>query len=206
MTKLLAIKAHPLDAEHSVTVKGFDHFISIYKDLNPNDEVEVLDIYNDNVPEIDADVLTGWDQLRGGADFSELSEASQEKVTRLTELTQQFMDADKILVANPLWNLSIPAKLKAWIDAVAVAGKTFKYTENGPVGLSQGKKIFHLQANGGIWSGRDEGTHYMEAIAKFLGVDSITEFFIEGHHYTPDKEEEIIATALKNMEDEIKKF
>ncbi len=65
---------------------------------------------------------------------------NNKKIARFNELTEQFLAADKIVIANALWNLNIPTKLKAWFDTVNVAGKTFRYTENGPEGLVTGKK------------------------------------------------------------------
>lgn len=56
--------------------------------------------------------------------------------------TEEFLQQDKIIIANPLWNLSIPTRLKAWIDCITVAGKTFKYTETGSVGIVKGKKSY----------------------------------------------------------------
>ena len=70
---------------------------------------------------------------------------STTKIARFNELTDQFLAADKIVIANALWNLNIPTKLKAWFDTVNVAGKTFRYTENGPEGLVTGKK--HCTSN-----------------------------------------------------------
>lgn len=79
--------------------------------------------------------------MAAGTEFGDLSADQQAKVGRFGELTDQFLAADKIVIANPLWNLSMPTRLKAWIDTINVAGKTFKYTAEGPVGLAGGKKF-----------------------------------------------------------------
>ncbi|MFP3821738.1 NAD(P)H-dependent oxidoreductase, partial [Bacillus sp. SIMBA_008] len=84
--------------------------------------------------------------------FDTLSAEEQAKVARLNELSDQFVSADKYVFVSPLWNFSFPPVLKAYIDSVAVAGKTFKYTEQGPVGLLTDKKALHIQARGGYYS------------------------------------------------------
>ncbi|PNB70901.1 FMN-dependent NADH-azoreductase, partial [Pseudomonas sp. FW305-BF6] len=67
-------------------------------------------------------------------------------------IVTQFVEADKYVFVTPMWNFSFPPVMKSYIDAVCVAGKTFKYTENGPQGLLGGKKALHIQASGGVYS------------------------------------------------------
>lgn len=65
---------------------------------------------------------------------------------------ETFMHADRYVFVTPMWNFSYPSVVKAYLDNLAIAGKTFKYTENGPVGLLEGKKALHIQATGGVYS------------------------------------------------------
>lgn len=196
MASVLVIKGHPLTAQESRSVNALTSFLTSYKENHPNDEVTVLDLYRDDIPEIDEELLSGWEALRAGADFSSLSENQQQKIARFNELTEQFLAADKIVIANALWNLNIPTKLKAWFDTVNVAGKTFKYTENGPVGLVTGKKALHIQSNGGIYNGQDFTSQYVKAILNFVGIEQVDQLFIEGIDYTPDRAEELMQAAL----------
>lgn len=152
-------------------------FIDAYKQVNPNDEIVNLDLYKENIPQIDVDVFNGWGKLRSGQSFEELSSDEKAKVGRLSELCDQFIAADKYVFVTPLWNFSFPPVLKAYIDAVSVAGKTFKYTEQGPVGLLTDKKALHIQARGGIYSEgpaaqMEMGHRYLNIIMKFYGVPS----------------------------------
>lgn len=92
--------------------------------------------------------------------------------------------------------------MKAYIDSVAVAGKSFKYTENGPVGLLTDKKAIHIQARGGIYSHGPQaelemGHRYLGIIMQFFGVPSFEGIFVEGHAAMPDKAEEIKAEAIE---------
>ncbi|MCH4169186.1 MAG: FMN-dependent NADH-azoreductase [Streptococcaceae bacterium] len=195
MSKVLVIKSHPLDAETSRSILILDTFINEYQTLNPGDTIEVVDLYNSFIPEIDKDVLTAWGALAGGQSLTELSDDQAQKVTRLNELIDQFIEADKVVVANPLWNLNVPTRLKAWFDAINVAGKTFKYTENGPVPLTPGKKTLHIQSNGGFYEGKDASSLYVKGIFEFLGADEVNQIFIEGIDYQPERKAEILEAA-----------
>ncbi|MDN6653758.1 MAG: NAD(P)H-dependent oxidoreductase, partial [Lactobacillus sp.] len=106
----------------------------------------------------------------------------------------------------PLWNLSMPTRLKAWIDTINVAGKTFKYTAEGPVGLAGGKKVLHIQANGGAYNGNDASSQYLNSILNFIGIDDITSVYIEGHAYEPERANEILAAALAEVDGIAKTF
>lgn len=70
----------------------------------------------------------------------------------MNEVVDQFIEADYYIFVTPMWNFSVPSKMKDYIDNIAAAGKTFKYTEHGPVGLLQNKKMVHIQSSGGIYS------------------------------------------------------
>lgn len=149
MTKVLYITAHPHDDSQSFSMAAGKAFIDKYKDVNPAHEVVAIDLYKEDIPQIDADVFSGWGKLQTGKGFEELSDSEKAKVGRLTELVDQFVEADKYVFVTPFWNFSFPPVMKAYIDAVSVAGKTFKYTEHGPIGLLTDKKPFiskHVEA------------------------------------------------------------
>ncbi|GFH40417.1 NAD(P)H-dependent oxidoreductase [Lactococcus insecticola] len=206
MANVLIIKGHPLTSEESFTLKGLDKFIEVYKAANPSDELTILDVFNDNVPELDADIISGFNAFGQGKEFGDLTPAQQAKIGRFGELTEQFLAADKVVIANPLWNMQIPTRLKAWIDTINVAGKTFKYTAEGPVGLVEGKKALHIQANGGVYGGEEFASQYVEGILAFIGVTDLQSVFIEGHAYAPEKSQEILDAALDTIETVAKAF
>ena len=68
------------------------------------------------------------------------------------KLVSQFLAADVIVIGAPMYNFSVPSQLKAWIDRMAQAGRTFKYTEKGPVGLAGGKTVIVASSRGGMYS------------------------------------------------------
>lgn len=199
MSKLLVVKGHPLTAELSMSLKGLDAFVEAYKAAHPTDEIEVLDVYKENIPALDAELV-------GGMYAGEKATAEQQALLNAySSYTEQFVTADKVVIANPLYNLMIPAELKAWIDTLNVAGKTFKYTAEGPVGLLGGKKVLQLQANGGFYEGKDPATFYMSSVFGFMGAD-FKQIAIEGHAYAPDQAEALLAAFIEKVEAEAASF
>ena len=165
-----------------------------------------VDLYTENIPHIDADVLGGWGKLQKGTDFTELSAEEKAKVGRLAELGEQFIAADKYVFVTPLWNFSFPPVMKAYMDAVAVAGKTFKYTTRRTCRLMTDKKALHIQARGGYYSegpaaNMEMGHRYIETIMNFFGVPSIEGLYLEGHNANPEKAQEIKENGVARAKD-----
>lgn len=203
MATVLYITAHPLDPQESFSLAVGKEFIEAYREANPTDEVVHLDLYKENIPQFDADVLRGWEKLRSGSSFDQLSEAEQSKVARLDEIVDQYVAADKYVYVSPMWNFSIPPVLKAYTDTTSIPGKTFKYTKNGPVGLLSGKKALHIQASGSVYSEGplaevEMGYSYLKKILQFYGIQSMEAIFAEGtasSERAPVIKEEAIAHA-----------
>ncbi|MEW9701748.1 FMN-dependent NADH-azoreductase [Paenibacillus sp. SI8] len=211
MTSVLYITAHPHDHQSSYSMAVGKEFIDAYREANPNDEIIRLDLYNLYIPHIDADVFSGWGKLRSGSDFASLTQDEQKKVGRLGELTEQFIAADKYIFVTPMWNFSFPPIMKAYLDALCVAGKTFKYTESGPVGLLTGKKALHIQARGGVYSEGpaaeiESGHRYISIIMNFFGIPSTEGLFVEGHNQFPEKAAEIKEKAIVKARELAKTF
>jgi FMN-dependent NADH-azoreductase len=211
MATVLYITAHPHDETQSYSMAVGKEFIEAYREANPKDEVIYLDLYKENIPYIDADVFSGWGKLRSGSAFDQLSETEKQKVGRLGQLTDQFVAADKYVFVTPMWNFSFPPLMKAYIDSICTAGKTFNYTEQGPVGLLTNKKALHIQASGGIYSEgpaaeMEMGHRYLSVIMKFFGVPSFQGLFIEGHNQFPDRAGEIKEKAIAKARELAKEF
>jgi len=198
MPKLLVVRAHPLDSETSRSMQVTDAFVKSYIENHPKDSIEDINLYDLAIPDIDRDLLQAWSELSIGTAFDELSEAKQQKLTLFNGYTNGFLNADKIVIANPLWNLNVPTRLKAWIDTVTVAGKTFKYNEKGEsIGLAGDKKVLHIQANGGVYDGKDPANQYLKTILTYIGVNDFQELFVEGMDHTPDKAADIMAVGIE---------
>jgi len=114
---------------------------------------------------------------------------------------EEFLEADVIVIGAPMYNFSIPSQLKSWIDRVAVAGKTFKYGAEGPVGLAGGRKVIIVSSRGGLYS---EGTagqamdfqeSYLRAVFAFLGVTDLEFVRAEGVAMGPEGRSRAVADA-----------
>lgn len=98
------------------------------------------------------------------------------------ETLQEFLDADAVVIGAPMYNFSIASQLKAWIDRIAVAGKTFRYTETGPEGLCGNKKVIVVSTAGGLHFGQPTGVGHEDFLNVFLGFIGITDVeFVRAH-------------------------
>ena len=113
----------------------------------------------------------------------------------------EFLAADTIVIGAPMYNFSLPTQLKAWIDRLMVAGKTFRYTENGPEGLASGRRVIIGLAKGGVYSGESPAAAlehletYLRGVFNFMGIEP--EFVVaEGLNLSPDNRTSAIEQAL----------
>lgn len=198
MSKVLCITANPKTIEESKSLTMAREFLEVYRKNNPQDTVIEMDVYRGKIPLIDSDVFSGWGKY---AKNEELTPGEREKVGNIGVYTDQFLEADKYIFVTPMWNLSLPPMMIAYIDTIVIAGKTFNYTEHGPVGLLEGKKAVHIHARGGAYSeppmrDMDFADRYLRALLNFLGITDVVSVICEGHEHAPHKAEEIISQAL----------
>lgn len=211
MSQVLLINANPKPASQSFGLSVAESFVDAYRREKPDDEIVTLNLYELDIPEIDLDVLNAWDQLRAGTAFAALTAVQQDKLKRIDAITDQFIRADKYVFVSPLWNFGFPPRLKAYIDAVCIAGKTFKYTAEGPVGLLENKKAVHIQARGGVYSEgpaaeMEFGDRHLRTVLNFLGVSSIETIAVEGMAYAPQEAEAIKERAVGRAVEAAKRF
>ncbi|MGF0111179.1 NAD(P)H-dependent oxidoreductase [Streptococcus sp. SGI.013] len=164
MAKVLFVKGHPLEKEQSYSLKAFEVFKDSYQSLYPDDEIIEIDVYDGTIPSLDKELLEAMSLAKKGG---ELTSSQADKLDRFNHSTETFLSSDKVVIANPLWNLQIPSHLLSWINTITVAGKTFKYTPKGVVGLATDKKLLHIQANGGLYNGQDPASQYIKSIFNF---------------------------------------
>jgi FMN-dependent NADH-azoreductase len=131
---------------------------------------------------------------------AEASADLQPEVTLTDELLREFLAADVVIVGAPMYNFSIPSTLKAWIDRVAQAGKTFRYTEKGPEGLAGGKKVVIVSSRGSVFTGTpieslDHQESYLRTVFGFLGITDIEVLRAEGLGLGPEARATAVAGA-----------
>ena len=129
------------------------HFVDQWKNQNPTGTVTTRDLAKEPVPHLDADTF----QAAGTAP-NERSDAQQNQAALADTLIEELQNSDVLVLSVPMYNFGIPSTLKAWIDHIARAGTTFKYTPNGPQGLLTGKKAYVLAARGGAYQGTPNDT------------------------------------------------
>lgn len=144
-----------------------------------------------------------------GAFFTPADQLSDEQSKALElsdELVDELFAADVIVIGAPMWNFGIPSSLKAWIDHIARAGRTFKYGASGPESLlPSGKKVFITSSRGGVYSSvpmeiMDHQESYLKTILGFIGLDDVTVIRAEG----VAKGEEAVKNAMEIAESQLK--
>jgi len=176
MTTLLKINSS-LFAGNGQSSQLADKFVAAWKEANPQAEVNVRDLAAEPVPHLDGE--------RFGAFLAKPEDrnAQQQAVVDYSDaLIEELRNADVIVLGLPMYNFGIPSTLKAYFDHIARAGVTFRYTENGPVGLLTGKKVYVLAARGGVYAGTalDSQTSYVRDFLGFLGLTDVEFVYAEG--------------------------
>ena len=202
MSSLLYITSHPLKTKESKSLTTGEAFLEEWKKFNPEGKITKLDLFKTEIPKLDENTFEVWGKLKSGVSFDALTEMEQEKMKVHDKLINEFINADKIVFVNPMWNHFFPPEMKQYIDVLCVAGKTFRYTAEGLTGLLEGKKVLHIQSAGGIYYHKtgeivDFGSEYLEHMMNFFGINDFTSVYIEGADAFPDKEEEILALAAE---------
>ncbi|GAB6098761.1 FMN-dependent NADH-azoreductase AzoRB [Halanaerocella petrolearia] len=198
MGKVLYITANPKPVSDSYSLTVGKEFLDSYKRENPGDEIVELDLYQREIPLIDRDIFSAWSSLEEGG-FSDLTEIEQQKLTKMNDLLEEFIAVDKYIFVTPLWNFSLPPMMRAYIDNICVAGKTFEYTDDGPKGLMTDKQAVHIHSRGGIYSEDiikdfDFANRYLQRIFSFLDIELVDSLIIEGTNQLDEEE----ATEMKN--------
>ncbi|EYD71991.1 FMN-dependent NADH-azoreductase [Limimaricola hongkongensis] len=108
----------------------------------------------------------------------------------------QLMSADTLVIGAPMYNFAIPHQLKAWIDSIAVAGKTFHYTAEGPKGLAGGRRAIVVYASGGVHDGTTDFVEpYLRQVLGFIGITDVTVLRVEGVALSPEARAKAIEEA-----------
>ena len=155
-------------------------FVAKWQEANPSGTVVTRDLAASPVPHLTEQMM--------GAYFTpaEQRTADQAHTIKTSDaLVDELLAADTIVIGAPMYNFSVTSGLKAWIDHVARAGRTFKYGANGPEGLVSGKKVYVFVASGGVYSegpaaAYDHVTTYLRSVLGFLGMTDVTFIVAEG--------------------------
>lgn len=199
MSKLIYIQSSPREtrsASHSVALK----FTEAYKKAQPDDEVETLNLWQTRLPEITGDLLDAAYAVKSG---NAHSEKQADAWCGIVQICEQFLSADKYLLSVPMWNFSIPYKLKHYIDLLVHSELTYSFTpEAGFRGLVTGKPLAVVYARGGAYGpssgfeNLDQQSTYVRQVFGFIGFTDIREVFVEPTAMGPDSKDKAIAAAI----------
>ncbi len=210
MSRLLYIQASPR-GQRSYSVRVADAFADAYKKQNPNDEVETINIFEESLPTFDGFALDAKYAIMHGKEHSPEQLQAWKKVEQIIE---QFKSADKYILAVPMWNFSIPYRLKQYIDIIVQPGYTFGYSdEKGYEGLAGPKPFAVVYARGGTYDA-DSGAEsldlqrrYIELILDFMGFKDINSIIIEPTlHGGPEMAQELLKQTIEKAQKIAGKF
>ncbi|EGQ7687414.1 TPA: FMN-dependent NADH-azoreductase [Vibrio parahaemolyticus] len=190
MSRVLALKSSIL-GDYSQSNKLVEDFI---KNVD-QDKLTVRDLAANPLPVLDLAVATA---LRATKDLSQ----EQQAVVDLSDtLIEEVKAADTLVIAAPMYNFTIPTQLKNWIDLIARAGVTFKYTENGVQGLIEGKKAIVVTTRGGIHkdSPTDNVTPYLRTVLGFVGITDVEFVYAEALNMGEDAASKGILEAQSQL-------
>ncbi len=176
MQKLLQLKTS-LFANQGQSSQLSDAFVAAWQLSRPGSAVTVRDFAVDPVPHLDGAAFQAF-----LSQPEERSAEQQAKVAYSDALIAELQAADVLVIGLPMYNLGIPSTLKAWIDHVARAGITFRYTANGPQGLLAGKKAYVFATRGGRYAGTafDTQTDFVRNFLGFIGIGEVEFVYAEG--------------------------
>jgi len=202
MTRILHIDASPLGA-NSISRTLTASVIGHLKAENPAALILRRDLIATPVSHLSGELLQVLRPTPGSVAPDNASVRAEAAQTE--ELLSEFLAADVVVIGAPMFNFSIPSQLKAWIDRVVQAGRTFRYTEKGPIGLAGAKKVIIVSSRGGMYAGlpyeaaMDHQEAYLRTVLNFIGVTDVHCVRAEGVAISPEKQREAIASAEREI-------
>ncbi|KXX66310.1 FMN-dependent NADH-azoreductase [Marichromatium gracile] len=196
MNKILHLDSSLFAAQGVSTILGAQ-LVDALRTHHPALEVTHHDLAATPLPALDAAGVSAF------ATPAEQRDADQQAaVARSDALIDELREADLLVIGAPMYNFAIPVQLKSWFDHVARAGETFRYTEQGPVGLLEGKRAVALLSRGGIHRDSPEDTvaAYLTSMLPFLGIDDVRLIYAEGLNLGDQPRRASIARATEQVQ------
>jgi FMN-dependent NADH-azoreductase len=190
-----------ITGKHSVSRTLSAEIVAAHVAQRPGTEVTYHDLANEPLLHLSTAHLAAFQG--GQVESAALGQDVAQGVRYLDEL----IAADVVVIGAPMYNFGVPSQLKAWIDRVVVAGKTFRYTERGPEGLlSPGKRLFIAASTGGMYSGDspakalEHSVSYLKGVFGHIGVKDVTVIGAEGVNISPETRQDAIAKARRAID------
>ncbi|MHC6180389.1 FMN-dependent NADH-azoreductase [Clostridium sp. JNZ X4-2] len=213
MKKLLYITANTKPEETSISKTVGRRFINNFISKSKNYTVEELNLYAENIPEINHRIFKGRGQLASGADYNNLSEEDKKSVDRINTLCHQFLSADTYVIAAPMWTLSYPSRLKSYLDCIMVNDKIIKTSQEDIIGLLDDKirDMVYIQSCGAVYpkifnSKFNHAVDYFRDVFKFLGINKFEHILVEGTDQSSVGGAKAMENAQKDIENVLNKL
>ncbi|MGI3130412.1 FMN-dependent NADH-azoreductase [Halopseudomonas pachastrellae] len=183
MKKILVVQSSARQ-EGSLTREYTAQLVRQIEAANPGSWVVTRDLGAEPVPHLDATLLGGWMKPA-----EEQTEAEKAASALSNQLVDELLASDIVVIGSSMYNFGITSTLKAWFDHVLRAGRTFKYTEAGPVGLTPDRKVYVVTARGGRYVGSplDFQEPYVRQLLGFIGITDVEFVNVEGQSMGPEE-------------------
>lgn len=209
MKKLLyiTVNSKPENLSSSKTVGRA--FVNRFIEKYPDFKVEELDLYKEHIPRLEYEYFQSRNCVVSEEAANNLARKDQKEIHKITELSNQFIEADVYVIAAPMWSLSFPAPLKEYIDCIVQAGKTISFPKKGekPEGLLNDKPrtVVYIQSSGGCipWMMKpmfNKGLNYIEDIMNFMGISNFEKLLVDGTGTTEEERRDAIERAKEKIE------
>jgi len=208
MKKILYITASPKPEELSVSRRVGRKLVDQLTHAPQPITVEELNLYHTTLPKLKHHYFSGRNALIDSDQMMDLPPEEKEELTQIGRLSDQFVSADIVVLAAPMWSLSYPAAVKEYLDLIITDGKTVAFEDDKPYGLlNDRKRVFvYVQASGGalpffLRPILNKGVSYVEDIMKFLGFAHFYPLYADGTGTTPEEERAAMEQALAKIPD-----
>lgn len=184
-------KSRQLSAEFATTLRN----------THPGSQYHYRDLHSQPIPHLDGERFAAFTSPE-----EKLNDYQKEVLALSDRLINELKAADVLILGIPMYNLGVPSTFKAWIDHIARAGQTFRYTENGPQGLLNGNtKIYVLAARGGQYQGteRDTQSSYLRHILGLMGLTKVEFIYAEGLNMGGDTAINVLREAQSKITETI---
>ncbi|WP_032121471.1 FMN-dependent NADH-azoreductase [Clostridium amazonitimonense] len=212
MKKLLYITVNPKPQEVSTSKTIGRDFVTNFLIKNTDYMVEELDLYNEDIPEINERIIKSRAELVSSDEYNSLSPEDKKDVDRINALCSQFLNADCYVIAAPMWSISYPSRLKRYIDCIIINNKVIQISDEEVKGLLDDKErsMVYIQSSGGIYpkifGGKfNHGIDYIHDIFKFLGLKRFEKILVQGIDMDPSSKDAAIKKAQEDIKEVIDK-
>ena len=193
MSSILLVTSSP--RKDSLSTKVATDFVEKLKSRNPGETVIHRDLGQNPIAHLDTVTTSAIRKPAADRNAEEAAAAAESD-----ELVAELLAADTVVLATGLINFNIYSTLKSWIDNVARAGITFRYTAEGPEGLATGKKVYIVLSAAGIYSegpamGMNHAVPYLKTVLAFMGMTDVEVIYVEGTAFGPEAFDKALAQA-----------